>query len=351
MTTIADLAGPNKQPACWDPQMMPAFANPALDYNPREHKDLDPLERAIYATAKAKAESEAVDVCFGCPLMLACEQIDIANQQGQDRAAFVVGVIGGRTEAERRARFPRSKKARLTSVANAQIAPGDRGPRGQVDDDLVLSLTKAGKTAEQIARELNCSSRTVSRARARKGVRLRGVDSSDPVTMYALKPTTNNSQAKQTNPTATKASDPHPTKTQKRTKATTKPSSGSAPFSGREIKPMMIAVYNHLTRVGGTAHIDDLIAVAVPVISAEDAANWWKTQNCVPGTKNLRSGKEDVPEHVRVREGARLKVINSVTATARKGRYLQRDGQMYTFKSDDMQAWAKQQNIKVPVTT
>jgi hypothetical protein len=340
---IADLAGPGRTPACWEKPDL--FSAHALDFDPNaeEYVALDSATKAEMAQKKAEAEEAAVDVCFGCPLMLACEKIDEQNM-ANPRIPFIVGVIGGRTESERRAR--RSGRtvapaAKTTSVPNPQIAPGDRGPRNQVDDDLVVRLSNAGKTSDQIARELNCSPRTVSRARKRNGI-------------SAPKASTSGADSFASRAAAETAETVSRTE---KAAASTKPSrhlhaAAESPavnpfIGGRPVSPAMEAVYNHLTTVGGSDHIDNLLAVGIPHVDPAEALTWWVKHNSVTenGQKVVRSTKASTPVADRIREGARAKVFNSISATHRKGRYLDREGDTYTFKAHALAAWTQRMEL------
>lgn len=388
---IRALATDGLSPACWENQNL--FSASALDYDPSDdaHAHLDLIGHTILAARKAAAEEAAVDVCFGCPLMLACESQDIEHTSNT-RNQFIPGVIGGRTEAERKARRAGESTPAVTvttSVPNPQIAPGDRGPRNQVDDNLVASLTRMGKTSEEIATVIGCSARTVSRARGRMGLtvpRTRTTAPASPVaveTARAADVTTSNhttgtavktdvaAVTEKTTTTFTQislnaetaertqrairnaaqhASSPEDTTSTGCTNTAT-PVQANPFRNGRTISGPMEAVYNHLTAVGGTDTLDRLLAVAIPHVDPVEAIDWWTKHNSITdanGTKVLRSTKANTPVSERIREGARAKVFNAISATHRKGRFLDRDGDTYTFKAYALAAWAERLNEPAP---
>lgn len=352
---IADLAGPGRTPACWDKPAV--FAARALDYTPRgeEYAHLDLLGHTMLADRKRAAEEAAVDVCFGCPLMLACEKID---EQNIASGKFIAGVIGGRTEGERRARH-RARYGRTTtetlSTENPQIAPGDRGPRNQVDDELVARMTRAGKTSEQIAEEIGCSPRTVSRARRRmhlttpKGAANQPAHDTEPFAAHAVEATSESiARTEQAIATAaTHSARPRPVRKSAPARVHAQPpvTSTANPFTGRPISAYMEAVYNHLAAVGGTDTLANLLAVGIPHVDPEEGLDWWTKHNSttVNGIKTIRPSKSDTPVQDRIHEGARAKVLNAVSATHRKGRYLDRTGDTFTFKPHALRAWTERE--------
>jgi hypothetical protein len=304
-------------PACFSNQAI--FSSPDLDYiaGANAHKHLDLIGHTMLAHRKAQASAAAVDVCFGCPRMVACEQEDIANDTSD--LPFVPGVIGGRTEAERRVRRGEAEEngtealvlLDLPQGSNAQIAPGDRGPRNQVDDELVARLTQAGRTSGEIAALLGCSQRTVSRARIRMGVGMQKV--------------------------------PVPVETAEATLDVANPFVG-----GRQVSAPMSAIYDHLAANNGVAEQEVLVRVGAPHVDPREAIEWWEKQNhiLVDGKRVLRPTKANFPIEDRIAEGSRAKVLNAVSATFRKGRYLDRTGDTYTFKASAMQAWCEQMHYK-----
>lgn len=356
---VADLAAPGRTPACWEKPAL--FAAAALDYDPRDpaYRHLDLLGHTVLAAHKAAAEEAAVDACFGCPIMLACEARD-DEAHANPRAIFVAGVIAGRTEHERRLRHGRTTTRTTTAPAaeNPQIAPGDRGPRNQVDDELVARLTNAGKTSEQIAHELGCSPRTVSRARRRMGIRPahqapaatrplpRATPVAEPVARVPQQaPDTFSAHAvAEIAETVTRIEQAAATPAPASTGRTRTPAPVANPFlGGRPISPAMEAVYNHLAQVGGSDTLDHLLEVAIPHVDPTEAIEWWVRHNSitVDGHKVLRPSKTATPTAVRINEGARAKVFNAISATHRKGRYLDRDGATYTFKAAALAAWTE----------
>jgi hypothetical protein len=359
---VSVLATDDREPTCWEePQV---FASLDLDYDPadEDYAHLDLLGHTILAARKVAAEEAAVDVCMGCPLMLACEEMD-AEMSARPGSVFVHGVIGGRTEDERLARLGRRRTAATVAPANPQIAPGDRGPRKQVDDDLVARLTLAGKTGDQIAHDLQCSVRTVTRARKRMAATLTSVVEHKPAatlpTTAPATPAMSTSTAAistaatmaMVRPADVQAS-VHPITGQRTTKTVKARSTRTAvgtsravesrhPFlNGRPISAAMEAVYDHLSRNEGAAFADlkDLAAVH---IDDQEAMEWWLNRNSTVenGTRVIRPSKVALSEADRIREGALAKAHNSVDAAVRAGRYLSKQGDTVSLLPAALEAW------------
>lgn len=128
------------------------FENPDLDIDMDEDSwVLAPEQnKIIRLELKRTAEAKAVAACQTCPLMQECQTW--AMEMGQD----VFGVVGGLTEEQR---------------PNHNTVPyftdyTERGPLGQVRDDLIEQWAKAGIPNKQIAERLGCNVRTVERRRA-----------------------------------------------------------------------------------------------------------------------------------------------------------------------------------------
>lgn len=381
---VSVLATATRQPACWDePQV---FANLDLDYNPddEDYAHLDAEGHAAAAEAKRVAEEAAVDVCMGCPLMLACEEMD-AKESAKPHAVFVHGVIGARTEDERLARLGRRRTAATVATPNPQIAPGDRGPRQQIDDTLVVRLTLAGRTGDEIAHELQCSVRTVTRARKRMASALMGSLQPIPTTQAANQPvapvtpvmilkqaaakqaatkpvtSTPAQPVTQTAPKAQPVIDHAPTKTVTQTitkpvakpvakaavKAAAKPGTQQTTekrhtfLNGSRISSVMEVVYDYLSRNPEGATFADLKNLAAAHIDPTEAMDWWLNRHSktIDGTLVIRSSKADMTEAERIREGALLKAHNAVDAAVRAGRYLSKQGDTVTLLPDALDAW------------
>lgn len=138
--------------------IVPCQTQPELYENPDLDIDMDEdgwvlapeSKKVIRVQLKRDAEAAAVKACNGCPLLSECKEW--AMQMGQD----VFGVVGGLTEEER---------------PNHNTVPyftdyTERGPLGQVRDDLIEQWAKAGIPNKQIAERLGCNVRTVERRRA-----------------------------------------------------------------------------------------------------------------------------------------------------------------------------------------
>ena len=111
------------------------FQASILDYSPtsEDFADLTQAEHDALAAEKAHVEEQAVDTCYGCPFMMACETWSIENR--------VSGVAGGRTEAERDQM--RTDAGLDKPAPTPVVCAADRGQRGKVDDATVARLTAA----------------------------------------------------------------------------------------------------------------------------------------------------------------------------------------------------------------
>lgn len=128
------------------------YEDPALDIDMDDDSWVLASREEQFArlAAKQAAEANAVAACGGCPLIAECR--NWATSMGQD----VFGVVGGMTQEER----PNHKTvAYITDYT-------ERGPLGQVRDDLIERWVKAGIPNKQIAERLGCNVRTVERRRA-----------------------------------------------------------------------------------------------------------------------------------------------------------------------------------------
>ncbi len=121
-----------------------------IDLDDAEWINLSRDEQFERLAAKELAETQAKKACFACPLIAECAEW--ANKMGQD----VFGVVGGTTAEER----PNHKNIPyLTDYT-------ERGPLGQVRDDLIERWSKAGLPNRTIAERLGCNVRTVERRKA-----------------------------------------------------------------------------------------------------------------------------------------------------------------------------------------
>lgn len=141
---------------CQDPQTRGLFLTRDLDVDidDPDYLALTAAEQQQCHEAKAAAETAAVEACQMCPMLTACREWALKTH--------VHGVAGGLTETQRyRAR---------AGAAIGEIGDITRGARNAVPDVLVRAWTEEGTTAEEIAGRLNCSVRTVERARRRSAV-------------------------------------------------------------------------------------------------------------------------------------------------------------------------------------
>jgi hypothetical protein len=146
--TIPDGMG-NQIPCQINPDL---YSDPALDIDIDDDDwvRLSRDEQVARLEAKNIVEQAAVDSCMDCPLMLQC------REWGQRMGANVFGVVGGLTMEERSE----------TTVAVSLLDPTERGPQGQVRDDLIERWVAAGISNRVIAERLGCNVRTVERRRA-----------------------------------------------------------------------------------------------------------------------------------------------------------------------------------------
>jgi Transcription factor WhiB len=96
-------------------------------------------------------------VCASCPVVAQCREFALR--------AKVFGVAGGLTESEREAQRVQDKDQYLDSTE--EYVTG-RGARGQVDGPLVVRLLDLGWGLDEVANYLDCSVRSVSRAKTRE---------------------------------------------------------------------------------------------------------------------------------------------------------------------------------------
>lgn len=310
------------------------FQASILDYSPtsEEFADLTPAEHAQMAAEKANVEEKAVDTCFGCPLMMQCEAWSIENR--------VSGVAGGRTESERdqmRAAAGLDQSDAQAQAAEPALCAADRGKRGKIDDATVARLTASQWSSEDIARHMDCSVRTVTRSRDRiakaaaKAAAAAAAQAQADTTavvdqrMAALairedakvataraaaagaafvaytsgRPVTNIAC-----PTAAK------TVTPKR-----------LPSAGRVSAPMK-AIYD--TLADGQWHTrEDLINMAAIFVTDAEALAWWDKN---VAAKSKSPATASTSEAKRIADGARDKVSNALSASARNGKHTVRGG-------------------------
>lgn len=128
------------------------FIDPALDvdFDDEEFYLLQAEEKLARLDAKAAAEERAKAACAGCPILDSCREWAMKTH--------VFGVAGGMSQDER---------AQAVGIAPEVILDvTQRGPNGQVRDDLIERWTAQGITTIEIARRLECAPRTVERRRA-----------------------------------------------------------------------------------------------------------------------------------------------------------------------------------------
>jgi hypothetical protein len=124
------------------------YMAPALDVDMDDDEwvSLDREEQFARLEAKQAAEQAAVAACHTCPLLQTCTTW--AMDQGQE----VFGVVAGLTQEQR---------PNHNGISHANYA--QRGPLGQVRDDLIDQWSQAGIPNKTIAARLGCNIRTVER--------------------------------------------------------------------------------------------------------------------------------------------------------------------------------------------
>lgn len=141
---------------CQDPETRGLFHTLDLDIDldDPDYIALSPEGKQARHAAKQVAEVAAVEACQMCPMMTACREWALE--------ATVHGVAGGLTEAQR---ARREFGAVATLPTDEDLA---RGARNTIPDEWVHSWTDEGASAGMIATRLDCSVRTVERARQRR---------------------------------------------------------------------------------------------------------------------------------------------------------------------------------------
>lgn len=406
MRDISEYVTPTSQPACWTAENLVKFSSPALDYSPTnpDYRHLSVKDHARNAVAKWKAERDCVLTCLSCPLLEQCQQIDMENMAKGEIAS---GVMGARPEEVRRnpskvkplglrayvesvvaivrgeAKAPRQIQD-TTHTANADIAPGDRGPRGQINDELVRRMVISGRTGDQIAADLGCDPRSVSRAKKRLGLTRNCRTNTEASTAATITATTTGATPPVRTPASSPAQpQPRPSTTNRdsdtftamalaevHTAATT-PSSvapataqavtdatpditiarpggtrSGAPFaSQRKVTAAMTTVYNHLATVA-SASTETLLALAAEHIDAADAEKWWTERNTitVDGQRHIKPTQAHTTVEDRIAAGRRAKAFNALSAAHRNAGYLIRDHDLWSFDPAAKAAWLRRRD-------
>lgn len=277
------------------------FAHVALDYH-RDGEDYAGYTQTQHeqaAAAKAAVEAEAIDKCLDCPLMVACLNWALTED--------VAGVVGGETEdARREMRAAAVQDEQDEQVAeNARgntapaVCPSDRGVRGQIDDATVALMTRAGKTSEEIAHDMGCSVRSITRARGRiakaaeaAAAEAKTVAAAAVRTSRAL-PATRQPLCTAQTPTVTTVTGPDP----------------------RRLSSFMAAIYDVLAD-GQWHHQNDLVAAGTRHVTDAEAIAWWTKRYAKQIAANPAL-PQSTPDADKIAYGARDKVLNSLSASAR----------------------------------
>lgn len=250
------------------------YWSPALDIDMDDDEwvRMSRDEQVAALEAKTRAEEAAVDACMDCPLMMSCRKW--ALEQGQS----VHGVVGGLTQEER--------GGHVTRVTISD--PTDRGPQGQVRDDLIERWVNAGITNRVIAERLGCNIRTVERRRAgmakgkivRYTERANGSESVSPAIL------------------AVTASNAAPAQARDAAQASLQP--------GR-VSPETAAVYDALLD-GGLRDRTEIVTIALPHVDKATAL------------KTAPSGRKYADVEAKIAVGARKFIMNRIDIAVRRGR-------------------------------
>lgn len=251
------------------------YTDPALDvdFDDDEFLTLDHEVQQARLADKAAAEARAVAECATCPILDKCREWAMS--------ADVFGVAGGLTENERLA-------ANGHVIAEVVTDATQRGPLGQVRDDLIEKWSELGFSDAEIAERLDCSPNTVKRRRARlaagTGVRY-GADT--PALL----------------PVATRIN-----------------ADGTKEFSASQAKTGLdrarlseetLAIYEALAD-GAMRDRETIIAAAVPHVDPEIAERW--------GSKGAGANRSAAERRV---AGARKFVLNRIDIAIRRGRIVE----------------------------
>ena len=255
------------------------FAADVLSYTPQgeEFAHLNEHEHAEMAVNREHAEAKAINICMGCPLLFACEKEVLKNE--------VYGVAAGMTAEERHALAP------LSAITELDTHPRDRSWRNRINDEAVSVFTRQGWTNEQIANELECTSRTVARSRARMRDDLEPVPAEVVIAAVTYIPVNIN--------------------------------------LGKRVSKPMQAIYGILAD-GAFHDRDELIAAGINFVTDGEALAWFDRRHRADTT---------TPLAVRIAKGARATTDNRLSASARNQARTERDpnnSRMYRAKNRSM---------------
>ena len=327
------------------------FQHPALDYEPHdeEYADFTPAQRAEIRATKAQVEQDCKQVCFDCPVLMACAKMFMTEN--------VAGVVGALTLAERRAAIKDHGLQVPDDNAMIEHLISGRGARRQVDPDAVATMTAEGQSAETIAYHFGCNPRTVVRARSRARSNAaaptptvdatREVTSADVGLLLAAAQETVNAAAR-TAPTPAKVKTVTVATTPRVRRTVTAPTRTTVTNRLRAIRlaktsHAMIAILTVL-QDGGWHDQDTLIALGAGHVHSDEALQWWFRANSTPnetGQRVLNPGRELTPITDRVTGGARSKVANMLSASARTRHQTERNtAHQWRFTVVGANAWA-----------
>ena len=291
------------------------FASDALDYSPTdsEFADFTAEQHATAAAAKVAAETAAVAACNTCPLLNAC-RADVIDQVNQGIPVY--GVSGGLTDADRAQMIAAKEIVVADPTAEITTTLRDRGARKQVDDAAVARLDAQGMTAEEIAREMDCSERTVVRARARNANR-----AAEAATVTEIVVAEAPAEVEVTVETILAAAPARPVH-EVAARFQQAPATRS-----NSVSPAMRAIYAVLAD-GQWHQRDELLTAGITEIDQDDAIEWFNRINTVTTADGpvINPNRAHLSVEERTEIGARDKVNNMLSASCRTRKNTERGG-------------------------
>jgi hypothetical protein len=260
-------------------QVLPdLYVDPALDIDIDDEAWISLPREAQFErlASKQAAEQRAVAACGACPLIEQCAKW--AMEMGQD----VFGVVGGLTQDQR----PNHE------TVNYITDPTERGPLGQVRDDLIQRWTEAGLSTKEIANRLGCNVRTVERRR--KGLQTGKTVVFDPNTKPAkAQRAANPATTVDVNPESIVATNPD--------------TAAKIPLIVQRVTPETAAIFDALVD-GGFRDRNDIVEAALTMVPRDLAL------------KAAPTGRTYADEDAQVAVGARKLLMNRIDISIRRGR-------------------------------
>jgi len=242
--------------------------------------------------AKAVAEQAAIEACSLCPIMQQCREWAMR--------VHVHGVAGGLTEKER---YGRPSPEEIDTA---------RGARNSIPEILVRDWTEEGHSAETIANRLDCSIRTVERARNRSQT-IPG----SPHSLASHKPVDSTIKARV--PRGHKPA----------------PKSAKTALDFSNLTPESLAMYEFLASRGTPVNRKEVAQYVARFVAPETALKWGERLPCIEEKKPI--------------QGALKLARNRIDIAFRHGRIarLKQDGETLLSLPHDVKndylAWCEQQ--------